>query len=144
VTVRATESNSGLTYDFSFVLTVRCATSINPSSTYANQSYFVGATAISFSVFYVPTPSTCPKSISYVATLSNGDPLPVGITFTSPTFTIYSADFNAAGIGIHTVKITATDTVNTLINNSVTFTVTIKCVTSISVATNPLTSTTIY
>lgn len=139
VTIRVTETASGLTNDQTFSIQVRCATSLDPSATITTKTYYIADVALTFSTSYVVTPSTCPKSITYVATLANGDPLPAVISLTGQSFTIYSTNYSTV-VGTYSVRITATDSVNSLVNSNQTFNVNILCVKvgGISVASNPI------
>lgn len=64
VTIRATETNSGLTDDQSFTLTVKCVQSLAPQPI-ANVVYYLSETAITKTATYSLTPSDCVNELTY-------------------------------------------------------------------------------
>ena len=88
ITIRTTETNSGLTNDQSFTLLVKCVQSIAPTSALADVLYYITDPAITRTPLYTLTPSDCTNELTLAVTLSDNSPLPVSITWLVPNINI--------------------------------------------------------
>ena len=84
ITIRTTETKSGLIDSKSFTLLVSCFTSLTPSISMASVIYFVGDSTISTLIpSYTTTPSGCTKSWIYSVKMADNSALPAQFTFTN-------------------------------------------------------------
>ena len=74
---------------------------------------------------YNLTPTTCPNELVLTATLSDGSPLPVAISYSAPNISVYTTDY--AMTNVYKVRWVATDPKTGIMNSAVTLKVTIKC-----------------
>ena len=88
VSVKTTETNSGLTDTKSFTLLVTCVTAIAPASTPTDIVYYITDPAIVRTPSYNLTPSTCPNELVLTVTLSDDSPLPVAISYSAPNISV--------------------------------------------------------
>lgn len=125
VTIKATETNSGLVDYQSFNLLVKCVQSITPVSLLSDIVYYITDPAETRTHAYSLLPVDCPNELTYQVTLANGDPLPASITHSSPTISVFSSIYAAASS--YVVKVVATDPKTGVTNSDTTFAVAIKC-----------------
>ena len=112
ITIKTTETNSGLTDTKSFTLLVTCVTAVTPSISMAPITYFIGDTSIGTLIpAYTLTPPGCPNELTYSVTMSNNSVLPSQFTFTnnvgSKTINVFTTTKTLTGV--YTMKVTVTD-----------------------------------
>ena len=88
VSIKTTETNSGLTDTKNFSLLVKCVTAIAPSSSLTEVVYYITDPAITRTPSYNLTPSTCPNELVLTVTLSDDSPLPVAISYSAPNISV--------------------------------------------------------
>jgi len=130
ITIKTTETNSGLTATVSFILVVSCVQAIAPASALADVVYHVTDPAIIRTPVYSLTPSSCPNELVLTVTLSDGSSLPASITYSTPNISVYSTNY--AATNVYALKIVATDPKTGIQNQALTLRVTILCTKSIS------------
>jgi hypothetical protein len=94
VTIRTTETNSGLFENRSFNLLVKCVQSISSSSTLADVLYYITDPAIIRTPTYALTPADCLYELVLTVTLSDNSPLPGSIAYSAPSISIYELDYS--------------------------------------------------
>jgi hypothetical protein len=95
VTIRTTETNSGLSNDRSFSLLVKCVQSMVPSTTLVDVTYWITDPVITRTPLYLLTPSDCKYELVLTVTLADDSPLPASITHSllSPDISIYETNY---------------------------------------------------
>lgn len=142
MTIRTTETNSGLAEDRSFTLLVKCVQSINTAGALSDVLYYITDPAITRTPLYSLTPSDCTYELVLTVTLADNSPLPASITYTAPNISVYSNTF--ASNASYAIKIVATDPKSGMTNSALTLNVSIKCSKTISLFTNTIPATTTY
>lgn len=135
MTLRATETTSGLTDNSAFQLTVYCASSITLAAPVTDVTYYLTETAIQVPVSFATTPASCPHNFVYTATRADGSALPSAITFNPSTAVIrvYSGSYSDA-TGIYSIKVSVSDSLNALASQT-TFSVKVQCFKNINIVT---------
>ena len=88
VSIKTTETNSGLTDTRSFNLLVTCVSAIAPSSALTDVVYYINDPAITRTPSYSLTPSNCLNELVLTVTLSDGSPLPAAISYSVPNISV--------------------------------------------------------
>ena len=136
MTIKTTETNSGLVDYQSFSLLVKCVQSITPVSSLSDIVYYITDPAETRSHAYSLLPADCPNELTYQVTLVNGDPLPASISYLSQTISVYSSVYAEATS--YVVKVVATDPKTGVTNSDTTLTVFIKCTRTIDLVSGPI------
>jgi len=130
ISVKTTETNSGLSDTQSFTLVVTCVQAIAPTAALADVLYYITDPGILRTPSYALSPSACPYELVLTVMQSDGSALPASITYTAPNIQVYSTTY--AATGVYSLKVVALDPKSGLTNSSITLNVTIKCTKSIS------------
>jgi hypothetical protein len=88
ITIKSTEINSGLFNLASFSLTVTCVSSISPSPSLSDVTYFIGKPAKNVLLTYVLTPVGCPNDLTFSINQADGTSLPPSVTFAGSSIVI--------------------------------------------------------